>query len=420
MQFLALIAILLLSIVPPQSTSQRVHDFANLLSPEQRQSLENLSREVDQKTTAEMVIVTVNSLDGQPVEKYAQELLQSWGIGKRKTNNGVLLLVAPKERRMSISTGYGIEPLLTDSLCGEIRDENVIPHFKRNDYAGGISAGAHRLADILMADPAGARGDPNSAPVLARAAGNNAKTAAIVVACAALALVLIAVVVAFSRFYATTSFALVTSIIAVLFAIAVYLFWRTPHMQRPFGWFGGAALASLAAWGFNLQRFRRYGPHSCSKCGTRLQLLSEQEEDAQLTPVQQLEEKIGSVNYDVWFCPACLNNDTERYIRAFSHFKECPQCKARTFKEDAQKIVTPATTFFSGVAEVEGRCVNCNYKTVRKIVLPMIVTSSGWTGSGSSGSGSFGGSFGGGGGGFSGGGGFGGGGGGGGGASGGW
>ena len=166
-------------------------------------------------------------------------------------------------------------------------------------------------------------------------------------------------------------------------------------MQRPFGWFGGAALASLAAWGFNLQRFRRYGPHSCSKCGTRLKLLSEQEEDSKLTPVQQLEEKIGSINYDVWFCPACLNNDTERYIRAFSHFKDCPQCKARTFKEDPQKIVRPATSFFSGLAEVEGRCVNCNYKTVRKIVLPMLA-SSGWSGGGSSGSGSFGGSFGGG------------------------
>ena len=102
MQLVALISVLLIAVVQPQSKDHRVHDFANLLSPDDRQALEKLSFDVDQKTTAEIDIVTVNSLDGQPVESYAHELFDNWGIGKRKTNNGVLLLVAPNERRMWI------------------------------------------------------------------------------------------------------------------------------------------------------------------------------------------------------------------------------------------------------------------------------------------------------------------------------
>src|SRR6478672_3511451 len=170
MQLLALISVLLIAVVQPQSKDHRVHDFASLLSPADRQALEKLSFDVDQKTTAEIVIVTVNSLDGQPVESYSHELFEKWGIGKRKTNNGVLLLVAPNERRMWISTGWGVEALLTDALAGEIRDKHIIPYFKRQDFAGGIKDGANAIGAVLLSDPAAARGDPNSGPVLARTA----------------------------------------------------------------------------------------------------------------------------------------------------------------------------------------------------------------------------------------------------------
>jgi uncharacterized protein len=113
--------------------------------------------------------------------------------------------------------------------------------------------------------------------------------------------------------------------------------------------------------------------------------------------VQRLEEKIGSVDYDVWFCPACLHNDTEPYIKYFSGFSECPECHARTFKHGPQETIRAATTVSAGSARIESRCVACNHKTVENIVLPVIATS---TSSGSSGS-----SWGGGGGGWSGGGG---------------
>jgi uncharacterized protein len=422
MQLSVIIAVLLLAVVQPQSLDHRVHDFANKLSPDDRQALEKLSFDVDQKTTAEIVIVTVNSLDGQPVETYAHELFEKWGIGKRKTNNGVLLLVAPNERRMWISTGYGVEALLTDSRCGEIRDKQIIPHFKQQDFAGGIKEGANAIAAVLLSDPAAARGDPNSGPVLARTARSRAIFANYAVASTAVVLFIVGLIVIWKRLYSTVSFALISSIAIALVGIAAYFVLHSPHPEQLYGWFGGATCATVAAWGYNLTKYRRFGPHGCSKCGTRLELLSELDEDPKLSSVQQLEEKIGSVDYDVWVCPACLNNDTERYINTFSSFRECPKCNARTYKEDPQQVLVPATTISSGMAEIEGRCVSCNYKSIRKVTLPRIVVIPS-SSSGSSSGGSFGGfgGGGGGGGGFSGGGGgFGGGSSGGGGAGGGW
>lgn len=398
MQISILIAVALLAVVAPQSTHQQVHDYANLLSPADRQSLEQLAIDVERKTTAQMAIVTVNSLDGLTVEEYAHALFNKWGIGNRQNNNGVLFLIAPKERRMKIETGLGIESLLPDSRCGELADRHVVPHFKRQDYAGGIKDGANALAAVMLSDPAGARGDPNSGPVLSRTARSRAIFANYAVASAAVVLFVVGSIVVWKRLYTTVGFTLISVITGSIVAIAAYLIWRTPRPEQLFAWFGGATSATVAAWGFNLMKYRRFGPHGCSKCGTSLELLSEQDEDPKMSSVQQLEEKIGSVDYDVWICPACLNNDTQRYINAFSSFRECPKCKARTYKEDPQRIIVPATTISSGSAEVEGRCVSCNYKSIRRIKLPMIVMTSS-SGSGSSSGSSFGGSFGGGGGG---------------------
>jgi len=386
MYVLSVMAAMVLAVVTPRDATLRVHDFANLLSPAQRESLESLSQSVERQTTAQLAIVTVRSLDGQTIDSYANELFNQWGIGQKGLNNGVLLLVAPNERRMRIEVGYGVEPLLTDSLCGEIRDQQVIPQFKRGDYPGGIIAGAERLAHILRSDPKAARGDPDSGPALARKAKKRAFVAIGGVAIAAVVLIVSGLLVVMRRLYSTTEFMVASAIGLAALAVAAYFVWDAPNRLLPMGWFNGAAAAALAAWCFNLVKYRRFGPHGCSKCGTQLELLSEQDDDPKLTSVQRLEEKIGSVDYDVWICPACLNSDTERYVKAFSGFTDCPACKARTYKEDPQEMIRAATTTSSGTARVDGRCVACNHKGVRFVTLPKISTSSG-SGSGFGGGG---------------------------------
>jgi uncharacterized protein len=400
MQIAALYAALMLAVIQPQDRTRRVHDFAGILPAADQSEIEELLQDVERKTTAQVAVVTVNSLDGKPVEAYAHELFQDWGIGRRETNNGVLFLIAPHERRMWITTGYGIEPLLTDEIAGQIRDSDVIPRFKQGDIPNGIREGAKSIVAVLLSDPAAARGDPNSGPMLARTARSRSLVATTAVAGAAIVLCGLGALVMFRRLYSTTAFAFISTLAAVLIAAASYFLWQTPWPQQPLVLFGSATSLTAAAWAFNLVQYRRFGPHACSKCGTQLQLLSEMDDDPKLSSVQRLEEKIGSIDYDVWVCPACLNQDTERYIQRFSGFTECPKCHARAYQEDPQRVTREATTTHQGIAFVDGHCAACKLKTSRQILLPVLptpVVTSGSSGGSFSGGGGWGGGGGGGG-----------------------
>ncbi|MBI2916864.1 MAG: TPM domain-containing protein [Chloroflexi bacterium] len=126
-----------------------VNDFADLLAPDVEASLEQALRDLEQETTVELTVVTVSDLGGDSVEGYAVRLFERWGIGKKGTDNGVLLLVARDERRVRIEVGYGLEPYLTDSHAGRILDTEVMPDFRKDDYSLGIIKGARAIAQAI-------------------------------------------------------------------------------------------------------------------------------------------------------------------------------------------------------------------------------------------------------------------------------
>ena len=129
-----------------------VNDAAAILDPQTRAELTARLREIERQTTAEIAVVTVASLDGLTVEDYANRLFKAWGIGKRGRNNGVLILVAPAERKMRIEVGYGLEPVLPDGLAGQIIRDACLPRFRKNDYAGGIREAVGRISAVVVAN----------------------------------------------------------------------------------------------------------------------------------------------------------------------------------------------------------------------------------------------------------------------------
>ena len=130
----------------PQLTG-RVVDQAHLLTPAQVVDLTSKSQALEAQSGRQFVIATVNSLEGVPIEDYAYRLGRYWKIGSAQNDDGVLLLVAPNERRVWIATGYGAGGFLTDAMSGVITREAILPHFKQNppDYGGGIEAGADAI-----------------------------------------------------------------------------------------------------------------------------------------------------------------------------------------------------------------------------------------------------------------------------------
>jgi uncharacterized protein len=130
----------------------RVVDGANLLSEAQKSELTSKLEELEKKTTAQFVVVTLSSLSGRTIEEYGVELGRHWGIGQKNTNNGALLIVAPNERRVRIEVGYGLEGTLTDALTSVVIHNAILPRFRAGDFPGGITRGVDDLVQVLEGD----------------------------------------------------------------------------------------------------------------------------------------------------------------------------------------------------------------------------------------------------------------------------
>jgi uncharacterized protein len=128
----------------------RVVDDANILTPQSRADLTLKLEGLEARTSRQLVVVTVRSLQGLEIEDFGYQLGRTWGIGQSGRNNGVLLIVAPSERRVRIEVGYGLESVLTDALSNAILQERVLPKFRAGDQAGGVLAGADALIEQLL------------------------------------------------------------------------------------------------------------------------------------------------------------------------------------------------------------------------------------------------------------------------------
>lgn len=130
----------------------RVVDQANLLDVSTRQTIEAQLAALERDTGDQMVVVTVNDLRGLEIEDYGYQLGRAWGIGQGERDNGVLLIVAPTERKVRLEVGYGLEPVLTDAFSAQIIQQQVTPQFRANDYGGGILAGVQAVEQQLRLD----------------------------------------------------------------------------------------------------------------------------------------------------------------------------------------------------------------------------------------------------------------------------
>ncbi len=129
-----------------------VSDFAGVFASNDYQSLSAFLREVNEKTTAEIAVVALPTLDGGEINDFATRLFGKWGIGKKGKDNGVLLLAAIQDRKVRIEVGYGLEGLIPDAKAGRILDENVLPRFKEGQLAAGLVAGAQAIAQVIAQD----------------------------------------------------------------------------------------------------------------------------------------------------------------------------------------------------------------------------------------------------------------------------
>jgi uncharacterized protein len=302
-----------------------VLDLANVLDPGALARCRSACRTAG----GDLRVLIVPDCGGQPPREAGLRLFNRWGIGDRRRNDGILLLVAMAERRCEFLLGTGLDDDARVQHSQAIIDRDILPRFRTGDAPGGVVAGIESAArelfpgavppTVLSAEDPAQPSPAESPPVAATAPagrpdpGNDALV---------LALVLI----------------------------------------------GGFTVLAGAIGGLV---WCLSSPRLCPRCRVPMVTLDEVQDDAHLNPAQRQEERIGSVDYVVWACPSCPQVDIVRHGAWFTRYHTCPACGART-ASDRTTVVAPASECSSGLERIDTRCVHCGHQESRNRTLPRI------------------------------------------------
>lgn len=148
-----LVAPVCMAVDVPDTPLRYVVDLAGMVDDATENRLNGYLQELEQKTTAQMVVLTINSLDGESIEDFSIKIAHDkWRLGQRDKDNGVLFLISAKDRKYRIEVGYGLEGVLPDSLAGTLGRRVLVPYFKKGAYSEGIFATAVVMANKIAAD----------------------------------------------------------------------------------------------------------------------------------------------------------------------------------------------------------------------------------------------------------------------------
>lgn len=387
----------------PNKADRRVYvaDPENKLSQSAKARVNQLAGALRQSTTGEVAVAVVPSIGDYDIADFGEKLFESWGLGKSDKDNGVLILIALDQRKARIQTGYGVEGVLPDISAKKIIDRSIIPNMREGNLDGAVVTAMEDVSNVLT--------DPEAAEEL-RSSEKDA-------------------------WYTTEGGisgddirTFVNWLVGILFLFACSMFiydlfnsrgkdryrkaliWhnhRTAYWILAAGTLGlGLIPAGLAEW----MRWRaRNKPMKCPTCGAKMRKLNEEEDNELLSPSQDLEEKLNTVDYDVWVCPDC--GTVERYPFRTKQMKytECPNCHTVAMCEVRDHTLVPATVRSQGTGEKIYECQFCHHQNRRRYVIPKkpdpaaaavaagaILGSGRGGGSGFGGGGGFGGGFGGG------------------------
>jgi uncharacterized protein len=364
----------LVRLVPPVPTpASFIADAPNVVPAEAQALLDARIRAVQDSGLGDIGVAIIPSIGEYQPYEVGVAIYREWRIGRidsvgsARRHLGVLLLIVPKELAPDhkgqcwITTGRGAEGIVTDATSGAICRDRIIPHLITRDYPAALSAGIEAIADRMREDQ-GLASTPLNPPGAGQVIGGRGGVTG------------------------------------------------SANRNRggvPGAWLVMLAIATVLISAILGVRWNRVRPRRCPTCGKTMHRLPEEEDDAKLTKGQALEERLGSVDYDVWLC-ACGETLVIPYRKLTSGYSECPKCHVRALKT-TRHIINPPTHLATGLAEDTTRCASCDATSKRRVVLARLqnqaaaaavaagaAASSGWGGGGGGGGGfSGGGSFGG-------------------------
>jgi uncharacterized protein len=303
----------------PKAKDLYVNDFAKLLTAKDAIAIRAALAKLRDGAGVQAVVVTIRSIHGygtgdQTIESFGANLFNKWGIGDRERNDGVLILVAVKDRKVRIELGSGYGSGYNAQMQGLI-DQQMLPNFKEKNYSLGILEGTDSVIQILSgrAAPAALPLAPTPEPTVWNSGASSTSDSG-----------------------------------ALLF-------------------FGIMGVVIAAVIGLILHA--RFGKRRCPNCRIDMARLYGGAEEQYLDDGQKLEKSLGSVDYEVWQCPKCGIHDLKAEYRWFSSFAGCHSCGYRTMKVGELITVHP-TEYSPGEKQIDKECYRCGFRRCEAVILP--------------------------------------------------
>ena len=351
----------------PSRPASGVIDESNSLSNNDRIALEALLSRA-RAQGEDIAVAIVDSVNGAPPRQYATNLFNAWGLGRAKTNRGILVLVAVQDRAAELILGSGIDGPAEQAISEHIMQMSMVPEFRAGRYGMGAFRGAERAATeilrISIAPQAAETAAPNQRAEVTTFSAPDARSSTPAEAPPP------EIAAAEARQASSTSTAqaapmekakvptsTVVSVLAILIVIGMVV---APLVL--------VGVLIRLVWVWITGNYAR----RCRMCRQSMQRLNEVEDDQFLGPSEQIEEKLGSMNYHIWRCTACQHADKVAKSRWFSSYKQCPACKAKTLKCQSREL-NAATFSSSGIGEITEICQACGHHDTRHYVIAMRV-----------------------------------------------
>ena len=328
-----------------------------ILSDAANARIDSLLFDVRKRTSAEVAVVVVDDIDPNDIDDFSTRLFDKWRLGKKDKDNGVLMVLAKEPRKVTIRTGYGAEGLLPDVICSHIIRNIMIPRLKAEDYDMAVVDAVTEIHRITT--------EPGAAEELRSQILDRQNTPE----------------EGFFSLYVTMALLAMAAMIAwILYYCYAHRrendfekYVGTSRTQRLFWiitvfFIGIPIVASGGLW--LLRRHWREHPRKCANCGAAMRKLDEDTDNRYLSRAQDLEERIKSVDYDVWLCPKCGETDIYTFVNPTSGYRVCANCHAHTLKLTGTRVLRQPTYRQEGLAEKQYVCVNCHHTESKPYSLP--------------------------------------------------
>lgn len=353
--------------VPNVHVADRTRYVSNpsgVLSDEAVSRLDSEIASLWDDTSVELVVVAVDRIDSSLTpEEFATKLFEKWGIGKQDKDNGILVLLSRDDHAAIIRTGYGVEGALPDIIAGRIIRNVMFPLYREGRYDEGTVEGVGSIAEVLRNPELAEELKSKYASDSRRGLDNDLSGAEL-----------------FNMYLGLAAAVAVALLLLVIYAVLSsrklddVQRYRALEQYRTLVLFGlfftlGMALPAALILGLKMRRIRRHR-RNCPHCGTRMELIDEEHDNDYLTPAQDTEERINSIDYDVWHCPKCHQTEILPYINRQNNYTVCDRCGARAMSLVDRRTLRQPTVSTEGEGVDIYMCKNCGNQHQKRFRIP--------------------------------------------------